>query len=69
MAQKSQLKIPPQNLEAESSILGCLMIDKDAIFKTADILRPEDFYKDSHGLIYAAMRDLYIHHEPIDILT
>lgn len=65
----SIIKLPPQNLEAESSILGCLMVDKDAIFKIADTLRPEDFYKDSHGLIYAAMRDLYIHHEPIDILT
>jgi replicative DNA helicase len=62
-------KLPPQNLEAESSILGCLMVDKDAIFKIADSLRPEDFYKDSHSLIYAAMRELYIHHEPIDILT
>jgi len=62
-------KLPPQNLEAESSVLGCLMIDKDSIFKVADTLRPEDFYKDSHGIIYEAMRELYIHHEPIDILT
>ena len=63
------LKLPPQNLEAEASILGCLMIDKDAIFKIADILRPEDFYKDSHGFIYETMRELYARHEPIDILT
>jgi len=62
-------KLPPQNLEAESSLLGCLMIDKDAIFKISDTLRPEDFYKDSHRLVYTAMRDLYAHHEPIDILT
>jgi replicative DNA helicase len=62
-------KLPPQNLEAENSLLGCLMIDKDAIFKIADTLRPEDFYKDSHGIIYTAMQELYIHHEPIDILT
>ncbi|NCQ16607.1 replicative DNA helicase, partial [Candidatus Falkowbacteria bacterium] len=62
-------KLPPQSLETEASLLGCLLIDKDAIFKIADILRPEDFYKDSHGLIYSAMRELYIHHEPIDILT
>lgn len=62
-------KLPPQNLEAETSLLGCLMIDKDAIFKIADTLRPEDFYKDSHALIYEAMRELYAHHEPIDILT
>jgi replicative DNA helicase len=62
-------KIPPQNIEAEASILGCLMIDKDAIFKIADTLRPEDFYKDSHGIIYETMRELYSRHEPIDILT
>ncbi|MDO8592764.1 MAG: replicative DNA helicase [bacterium] len=67
--QSSISKLPPQNLEAESSLLGCLLIDKDTIFKIADTLRPEDFYKDSHGIIYAAMRDLYAHHEPIDILT
>src|SRR3989338_1641402 len=65
----SILKLPPQNLEAESSLLGCLMIDKDAIFKIADTLKPEDFYKDGHRLVYAAMKELYIHHEPIDILT
>ena len=67
---KSQIsKLPPQNIEAECSLLGCLLIDKDAIFKVADTLHPEDFYKDGHRLIYTAMRDLYIHHEPIDILT
>ena len=67
--QSSMAKLPPQNLETEASLLGCLLIDKDAIFKIADILLPEDFYKDSHGMIYSAMRELYIHHEPIDILT
>ena len=61
-------KLPPQNLEAESSLLGCLLIDKDAIIKIIDVLRPEDFYKDSHGLIYEAMKELYLRHEPIDIL-
>ncbi|MFA6306366.1 MAG: replicative DNA helicase [Patescibacteria group bacterium] len=65
----SILKLPPQNIEAEASLLGCLMIDKDAIFKIADTLRPEDFYKDSHGIVYETMRELYARHEPIDILT
>jgi replicative DNA helicase len=71
MSDKKDLisKLPPQNIEAEASLLGCLMIDKDAIFKIADTLRPEDFYKDSHGLIYETMRELYSRHEPIDILT
>lgn len=62
-------KIPPQNLEAEQSLLGSLLIDKDAIIKVADIVRPEDFYKDAHRIIHEAMIDLYSKHEPIDILS
>lgn len=62
-------KIPPQNLEAEQSVLGGLLIDKDAIIRVADILEPEDFYKETHGAIYEAMRDLFERREPIDILS
>jgi len=64
-----ETKLPPQSLEAESSLLGCLLIDKDAIIKVADIITAEDFYKDSNGIIFAAMRELYAHHEPIDIVS
>jgi len=62
-------KLPPQNLEAEVALLGALMIDKDVIIKVADILGEEDFYKDSHGIIYKSMRELYSRNEPIDILS
>ena len=62
-------RIPPQNLEAEQSMLGSLLIEKDAIFRIADILRGEDFYRDSHRIIYDSMVDLFSRHEPIDILT
>ena len=62
-------KVPPQNLEAEQSLLGCLLIDKDAIIKIADIVMENDFYKDSHRIIYETMKDLYAKHEPIDILS
>jgi len=62
-------KLPPQNLEAEQSLLGCLLIDKDAIIKIADIVMENDFYKDSHRIIYETMKDLYAKHEPIDILS
>jgi len=62
-------KLPPQNLEAEQSLLGCLLIDKDAIIKIADIVMENDFYKDSHRMIYETMKDLYAKHEPIDILS
>ena len=62
-------KLPPQALEAEESVLGALMIDKDGVIKVADILRPEDFYKRGHQLIYSAILRLYEKSEPIDILS
>lgn len=62
-------KIPPQNLEAEASLLGSLLIDADAIVKIADIIRPEDFYDERHKYIYEAAVSLYEKHSPIDILT
>jgi len=62
-------KLPPQNLEAEQSLLSSLLIDKDAIIKVADIISEKDFYKDSHEIIFTVIKELYAHHEPIDILT
>lgn len=65
----SGTKIPPQNVEAEQSVLGALLIDKDAIIKVADILEASDFYKETHGMIYQSMVDLFEKREPIDILS
>ncbi len=62
-------KLPPQNVEAEQSVLGCLMLDKDAIIKVADFLKPQDFYRGIHRIIYEAMVGLYEHNEPIDTLS
>ncbi|MBI2624996.1 MAG: replicative DNA helicase [Candidatus Nealsonbacteria bacterium] len=62
-------KLPPQSLEAEKSLLGALMIDKNAIIKVADFLEPRDFYKSSHQEIYAVMRELFEKAEPIDFLS
>jgi len=62
-------KLPPQNIEAEQSVLGCLMLDKDAIFQIADILKPQDFYKPVHQFVYQAMLELYERREPIDVLS
>lgn len=64
-----QERIPPQNLEAEQSLLGSLLIDKDAVTKIADRVRPEDFYRESHQHIFEAMLQLYERHDPIDILS
>lgn len=63
------LKVPPQNIEAERSVLGSLMLDKDAIIRVANLVRIGDFYKDDHNLIYEAMVELYEKREPIDVLS
>jgi replicative DNA helicase len=62
-------KIPPQNLEAEQSVLGSLLLDQNAIIKIGDILLPEDFYKETHKVIYQAMLGLFDKREPIDLLA
>ena len=62
-------RIPPQNLEAEKSLLGSILIEKDAIIAVMDFIRPEDFYKNAHRDVYEAMIDLSGKNEPIDILT
>lgn len=62
-------KLPPQNIEAEEALLGSLLIDKDAIIKIADIISPEDFYKDIHAMIYRVMLELWERREPIDMLS
>ncbi|HLB52003.1 replicative DNA helicase [candidate division WWE3 bacterium RIFCSPHIGHO2_12_FULL_38_15] len=61
--------IPPHDLEAEKSILGALLLDKDAIVKVVETLRSSHFYKSSHEKIYDAMLTLYEKREPIDLIT
>ncbi len=62
-------RLPPQNIEAEQSVLGSLMLDKDAIIRVADILKIGDFYRGVHNIIYQAIIDLYQKSEPIDLLS
>ena len=62
-------RIPPQNVEAEMSVLGSLMLDREAMYRVADTLSVRDFYKPAHQLIYEAMLDLFKSHEPIDVLS
>lgn len=62
-------KLPPQNLEAESSVLGCLMLDKEAIVRVADQLITDDFYDYRHRLVYETVLELYEKNTSIDILT
>lgn len=62
-------KLPPQNTEAEASLLGAILIDSDAIVKVADIVTTADFYDERHARIYEAAVQLYEKHSPIDVLT
>jgi len=62
-------RLPPQSIEGEQSVLGALLIDRDAVIEVADFLRPQDFYRQAHGTIYAAILELYERREPVDIVT
>jgi len=62
-------KIPPQNLEAESSVLGGILLENDAINVVLESLRAEDFYRESHRKIFRAMIELSDRSEPVDIIT
>lgn len=61
--------IPPQHLEAEESVLGAMMLAPGAIDAAAEIVTPSDFYRESHGIIYAAACELHAHNEPVDAIT
>jgi replicative DNA helicase len=63
-------KVPPQNIEAEQSLLGALLIDKEAILNIAEMLTPDHFYRvEQHGQIYNAIIQLFEKREPIDLVT
>ena len=62
-------KLPPQALDLEESVLGALMLEKEALTNIIDILKPENFYKDAHKEIYQSIIDLFNDSQPIDLLT
>lgn len=62
-------RIPPQALELEEAVLGALLIDKNALTETIEILTPEIFYKSEHAIIYKAIQELFAGSHPVDILT
>ena len=73
MAQVARLPdsapVPPQNLEAEESVLGAMMLSPNAIGAVTEILDTSDFYRESHSKIFRAARDLYARGEPVDAIT
>ena len=62
-------RVPPQNIEAEKSVLGSVLLDKDALINVSGWLQPAHFYDDRHGLIYQAILDLFDSGLPIDLVT
>lgn len=64
-----EIKIPPHNQEAETCVLGSILIDKDAITTVAEFLRPEHFYYEANEAIFQALLDLYEQRSPIDVVT
>jgi len=69
MLKISSEQLPPQNIDAEKSVLGSIIIDKDSINKVVDFLAPEDFYHPSHQIIYATAINLFEKRDPIDLLS
>lgn len=62
-------RVPPQNIEAEQSVLGAMLIDKEAIAKVTEILNMDDFYREAHRVIFGAMLELYNKNEAVDLIT
>ena len=62
-------KLPPQNLEAEASILGGVLLDNEAINTVIELVKADDLYRESHRKIYRAMVDLWDRNEPVDLIT
>jgi replicative DNA helicase len=64
-----EAKIPPQNVDAEKSLIGAVLIDEDVLADASEIVTARDFYDKRHVMIYDAMLRLFEHHKPVDLLT
>ena len=62
-------RVPPQRIEAEQSVLGAMLIDKEAIAKVTEVLNADDFYREAHRVIFTAMLELYNKNEAVDLIT
>ncbi|HMC79335.1 MAG TPA: DnaB-like helicase N-terminal domain-containing protein, partial [Acidimicrobiia bacterium] len=62
-------RVPPHNIEAEESLLGAMLLSKDAIASAVETVSPEDFYKPAHGHLFEAIQTLYGRGEPVDPVT
>ena len=62
-------KVPPQNIDAEKSLLGAVLIDEETLADISEHVKPKDFYDKRHATIFAGMTRLYERHKPVDLLT
>ena len=62
-------RVPPQNIEAEQAVLGAMLIKKEAILEVLEILRPDDFYREAHRIVFEAMLELSGNDEAVDLVT
>lgn len=62
-------RVPPQNLEAEQSVLGAMLIDRNAIVSVSSLVLAEDFYSEKHQQLYAAIAAIFNRGEPVDLIT
>ncbi len=69
MAQINPDKVPPQNIEAEQSVIGAVLLENESIVKALETLKPDDFYVDSHRQIYLCMIELFEQNHPTDLIT
>ena len=65
----SDLRLPPQNLDAEQSVLGAIMLDNSSLSKAFEVITEEDFYRGAHRMIYHAMVELSDSNEVVDQIT
>jgi hypothetical protein len=61
-------RVPPQNLDAEQSVLGAILLDNNTMTRAVEIVSPEDFYRETHREIFRAMVDLTKHNKPVDAI-
>lgn len=66
---EGNLRVPPHNIEAEQSVLGSMILERDAIAEVTEVLKGDEFYKESHKILFDAILELYNRDEPVDMIT
>ena len=62
-------KVPPHDIEAEQAVLGSMVLDKDAVIATLEVLKEEDFYREDDKAVFVSIASLYMKNEPVDLIT